>query len=252
MNQYDLPRPLVSDLRDLFEPERDQARRRRERRVHRAGLHRRVDLVRRQRQHRRAGVLEHHVHLAAAAADLHALRVVGTDERLVAARDAAGLPDPGDDDHALFGQHLRQELADLGVLPLAADLVGRHERGQEADVRFRHFAARIRKRHQRQVERAAAQRAELRVDLHQRRVRIDLELERAVGPLFDVLRELADEAVAEIALVDRAARELVRDLEGRRLGVRHGRRRARAERPRAILRAGGGENSGFMGLLQFR
>src|SRR4029077_9122863 len=80
----------------------------------------------------------------------------------------------------------------------------------------------IRKGDQRQVERAAAQRAELRVDFDQRRVRIDVELESAVGPLLDVLRELAEKPVTKVTLVDRAARELVRDLEGRRLSVRSG------------------------------
>ena len=34
-------------------------------------------------------------------------------------RDAARLPDPGDDDDALLGEDLGQRLADFGVLPRA-------------------------------------------------------------------------------------------------------------------------------------
>ena len=141
----------------------------------------------------------------------------GRHHRLAAGRHTARLEDPGDDDDAFLGHHLRQELADLGVLPLAADFVGRDERGQEADVGFGHFAAGVRQRKQRQVERTAAQRGKLRVDLHQRRIGIDVELERAVGSLFDFGGEPAAEAIAEVPLIDRPAGELVRNLERGRL-----------------------------------
>ena len=137
----------------------------------------------------------------------------GVTTGLVAARHATRLPDPRDDDHAFLREDLREQLPDLGLLPLATDLVRRHERRQEANVRLRHLAAGVGDRHQRHVERALAQRAELRVDLDERRVRIDLELEAAVGLLLDVGGELAHEAVAEIAGIDGPAGELVRNLE---------------------------------------
>ena len=70
------------------------------------------------------------------------------------------------------------------------------------------------------VERALAQRRELRVGLHQRRARIDRGLERAVAALLDVGGEAPAQAVAEVALGRRAARELVRDLQ--RAGLRPG------------------------------
>src|SRR5439155_22688520 len=67
----------------------------------------------------------------------------------------------------------------------------------------------------RQVGAAAGQGAELRVNFDERRVRINVELERPVGALLDICREFADEAIAKIALVDRAAGKLVRNLECR-------------------------------------
>ena len=85
---------------------------------------------------------------------------------------------------------------------------------------FGDLAAGVGQRIEAHVERALAHRGELGVRLHQRRARIDLGDEGAVGALLDLLRELAAEAVAEIAFVDGAAGKLVRDLErGRGAGV---------------------------------
>jgi hypothetical protein len=67
-----------------------------------------------------------------------------------------------------FSAGCGQFLADLGVLPAVALLVGGHQAGHQADVHFRDFAAGIRQRHQRHVQRALAQRRELGVGLHQR------------------------------------------------------------------------------------
>ena len=75
---------------------------------------------------------------------------------------------------------------------------------------------------------------------------IDVELERAVGALLDVLRELAHEAIAKVALVDRAAGKLVRDLEGRGLRRALALRRAPAEWPQASRRSGVGEKGSWL------
>src|SRR3989442_904027 len=83
----------------------------------------------------------------------------------------------------------------------------------------RNFETSSRRNEMRQVERAATQRGKLRVDLDQRRIRVDLELERAVGALLDVGCEPAAQPVAKIALVDRPAGKLVGNLERGRLGV---------------------------------
>jgi hypothetical protein len=59
----------------------------------------------------------------------------------------------------------------------------------------------------------------LGVDLDQRGIRIDVELECAVRFFLDVRGKFADEPVAKIALVDGSTRELVGDLQRyRRLG----------------------------------
>jgi hypothetical protein len=114
------------------------------------------------------------------------------------------------------GEEFRHLAADIGILPGRALRIGRDEARHETDVEFRQLAARIRHRIKAHVERAFAHRRELRVRLHQRRVRIDLGNKRTVGTLGDFLCEFAAKAVAEVALIDRAAGELVRDFE--RLG----------------------------------
>ena len=63
-------------------------------------------------------------------------------------------------------------------------------------------------------QRAFADGGELGERLHERRVRIDLELEFALGRLFDLLGEDPAQAVAKITLVDRAAGKLVGNLQG--------------------------------------
>jgi hypothetical protein len=118
----------------------------------------------------------------------------------------------------LLVERLGEQLADLARLPHRADLVARHQRRHQADVGLGDFAAGIRQRVQADVERALPQRRELGVRLHQRRAGIDRRLERAVAALLDVGGEAPAEAVAEIALGRRAARELVRDLERAGLG----------------------------------
>jgi hypothetical protein len=89
------------------------------------------------------------------------------------------------------------------------------QRRHQADIEFRHLAPGIGGGVERHVERALADRAELGVGLHQRRAGIDLHLHRTLRALLERRRELAAHPVAEVALVDRAAGELVRELQGR-------------------------------------
>src|SRR5512132_4161790 len=108
MNQYDLPRPAVR----LFETSSSRKETRLvegcQRGVDGAGLHRDIDLARRQRDHRRAGFVQHQVHLAGAAADFLALGIIRIDDRIAARGEAAGLPDPGDDHHTLLAENAAQ------------------------------------------------------------------------------------------------------------------------------------------------
>ena len=131
--------------------------------------------------------------------------------------DAARLPHPGHDPDAAVLEQLRPLLADRRVLPAQALLVARDQRRHQAEVRLGHLAAAVGDRQHRHVERALAQRAELRERLDQRARRVDLDLERSVGALLDVGRELARELVAEIAVGAGRRGELVRDLEHARL-----------------------------------
>ena len=201
-------------LGDFLEAEGDQAGGRSHRRIGGAGLHRRVDFVRGQGQHRCAGGLQDHVHFLAAAAHLHALGIFRIDQRRGTAGNAAGLPDPADDDDALLQQQLGDRLADLGILPGSRLLVGGDQPGHETQIEFGHLAAGIGDRVQADVQCALAQRAELGVGLHQRRTRIDLECQRALAARLDFLGELAAQAVAEIAGVEGAAGKLVGNLQG--------------------------------------
>src|SRR4029077_10263252 len=65
-----------------------------------------------------------------------------------------------------------------------------------------------------EIQYAFTHRRELRHGLHQRRVGRDLRGDGAVRALLEFGGELAAKPVAEIAFVDRAARELVRDFQG--------------------------------------
>ena len=201
--------------------------------VDRAGLHRDINLVRRHVGRRRAGRLEHHVHLAAAAANLDARDIGGLDDGLVAAGDAARLPDPGDDFHALGLDELRHLAADLGGLPLVGLIVAGDDRRHEGEVQLGDFAAGIGRRIEREIDRAFLQRVELREGLHERGIRIDLEFQSAVGLRLDLLREAPHEAVAEIALVAVGGGKLVRDFQHPRLRerpARHAQKRGRGDR----------------------
>src|SRR6266403_222202 len=66
-------------------------------------------------------------------------------------------------------------------------------------------------------QRALAHRAELRIGLHQRRVRIDGRLQGTGRAPLDLGRETATQAITEIALVDGPARKLMRDGQRARL-----------------------------------
>ncbi|MFK4408282.1 hypothetical protein ABH991_005316 [Bradyrhizobium ottawaense] len=141
------------------------------------------------------------------------LGVFRRDDRLGAAGDSAGLPDPGEQDDALVGEEVGQRLADRLLLPAQALVVGGHEAGHQADIGLRQLTASVRHRVEADVERALAHRGELRVGLDQRRVRIDLGGDVAVAALADFGSEHAAEPVPEITFVDGAARELVRDFQ---------------------------------------
>src|SRR5439155_26817329 len=154
--------------------------------------------------------LQHDVRLARAAAGLEALGVFGDDEGARTTGDAAGLPDPGEDDDALVGQKIRQCLADRLGLPAQALIVGRDQTGHQADIGFRQFAACVWERIQADIQRAFAHRRELRVGLDQRGIRIDLCSDFAAAALGYFCSENPAEAVAEIALVDSSAGKLVR------------------------------------------
>ena len=62
---------------------------------------------------------------------------------------------------------------------------------------------------EREIERACSQSLELRVRPHQGGIGVDLESQGPLGALFDRRREFSAEPVAEVALVDRAARKLM-------------------------------------------
>jgi hypothetical protein len=134
-------------LGDFLELERDEAGRRGHRRVHRAGLHRGVDLVRRQRDHRGAGLLEHHVHLAAAAAHLHALGVLGRTSGVARLATPPACQIQLTMTMPFSSSTLGQQLADLGRLPRRA--LTRSSAPAPASGRCwsRHFAAGVRQRH---------------------------------------------------------------------------------------------------------
>ena len=83
------------------------------------------------------------------------------------------------------------------------------------------------------VERALAQRRELRVGLHQRRAGIDGGLQRAVAALLDVGGEAPAEAVAEIALGRRCRRGTGARSSACRPAPRRGRPSAGRPRPPA-------------------
>jgi hypothetical protein len=139
--------------------------------------------------------------------------VGGPDDRPDPRGDAARLPYPGHDLHALALEQRRQLGADLGPLPGEALGVARHDRRHEGEVELGHLAARVGGRIKAQIERAFAQRVELSERLHQRRIRIDVERQRAVGALLDFGREASAQAVAEIAALGGAAGKLVRNLQ---------------------------------------
>ena len=86
-------------------------------------------------------------------------------------------------------------------------------------IGFGQFAAGVGHRIEADVERAPAHRGELRVGLDQRGVRIDFGGKLAARPLGDFGGECPAEPVTKVALVDRAAGELVGDLQRGR-GVR--------------------------------
>ena len=110
----DLPRPVVRCFA-ISSRRNEIGWSRRSWRVHRAGLHGRVELVRRQRQHRGAGAPSASGPSRAAAAHLHALGVLGHERSACRGGDAAGLPDPGDEDDALLGHELRSAACRLGA-----------------------------------------------------------------------------------------------------------------------------------------
>ena len=153
---------------------------------------------------------------------LRPLASSGLIDRVAAARQAAGLPDPGQHDDALAGQEVAELLADRRGLPGGALRVGAHQPGHQPDIELGKLAARIGDRIEAHIERTFAHRRELRNGLHQRRVRIDLRPDRAVGALLELGRELETNAIAEIAFVDGAAGKLVGNLQ-------HLGRRCRAE-----------------------
>ena len=201
-------------FRDFLEPERNQAGGGGDAGVAGAGLHRGVDFVRRHRQHGRTRGLQHHVHFPRAAANLEPLGVFRGDNGPRTAGDAAGLPDPAQDDDALVGEEVGERLADRIVLPAHALIVGRNQAGHQADIGLRQFAAGIGQRIQADIERAFAHRRELRVGLDQRRVRIDFGRDLAAAAFGHFGGEYAAQPVAEIALVDRAAGKLMRYFQG--------------------------------------
>ena len=88
-----------------------------------------------------------------------------------------------------------------------------HQGGHQADIRFRHLAAGVGQRHQAHVQRTLAHRRELRVGLHQGRAGIDRGFQRAAGPFLDFDRKLAAQAIAKITFCQRAAWELVGNLQ---------------------------------------
>ena len=174
-------------LGDFLQPEGNEAGRRRGHDVDSTRLHGRIGFARGQRQGRRTGGLGNQVHLPAAAAELEAFDVFRSDDRDAAAGGAAGLPDPGHQDHAFVGEQVGECLADFCFLPGVALLVGSDQPRHQRDVEFRHLAARVGQGNQRHVQRAFANRAELRVHLHERRAGIDVGLERAVTALLQFL-----------------------------------------------------------------
>src|SRR4029453_9608193 len=89
---------------------------------------------------------------------------------------------------------------------------------------------------QQQVESPFPQRRELRNGLHERRVGIDLELQRTLRLLLDIRGKAPAEPVPKIALGQRSSGKLVRNLEGMALGAadrRHSQRQRgqRGSRP---------------------
>src|SRR5215475_5578284 len=90
------------------------------------------------------------------------------------AGDAASLPDPGDDDDALFRQESAEFLADRGALPGRALFIRTDQPGHQADIEFGKLAACVGNRIEAEVEHAFAERGELGHRLHHRRVWIDL------------------------------------------------------------------------------
>src|SRR5262249_55717792 len=158
------------------------------------------------------------------------LHIVRRANRGLARCNAAGLPYPRDDLDALAFDNLGQRLADALIFPFLPLLISADQARHQADIELMHLAARIGERIKAHVERAFAQRRELRQRLHQRRIGVDFELQRPAGLLLDFTCESPAQAIAKITLIDGAAGKLVRDFQrGRRAGgpreFENGRRR---------------------------
>jgi hypothetical protein len=80
------------------------------------------------------------------------------------------------------------------------------------------------------IERAFPHRGKLRYGLHQGRIGINLHHDRAVGALFEFRAELAAQPVAEIALANGAAGELMRNFQRLSRGERTHARRSNESR----------------------